>query len=202
MEAFGFRLISSATRWIVRIVMSSLLLLLFTCAGAGIFGIMPALTGLFAVTREWSRGRCDVKIAPLYWKAFRNNFVEANIIGAIYFGVACVLAVDINDLVHRHSFMGHVALIPSFFVVFVCLTNFIYIFPVINHYKGSAIQHMRMAAALVVARPLSTIALVLIVTTYALLLRGILPILGVSLVALCITWVANLTFNKIRFEGQ
>ncbi|WP_067621676.1 YesL family protein [Alicyclobacillus acidiphilus] len=191
MDTFGFRFISLGTQWIVRIVVASLLLLVFTCLGAGIFGVMPAMVGLFSVTRAWSRGRFDIKIASVYWKTFRGEFVSSNIVGLIYGAAACILVVDISHLLHRHSLIGYLAIIPSLLVAMFYLMNVVYIFPVMSHYKANAFQYIRIAAVLVGTQPMISLLLVVIVGCYAILLRGLIPVLGISLVALFVTWLSN-----------
>lgn len=59
--------------WVMRLAYLNLLWLLFTLAGLGVAGLMPATAAMFTVTREWVKGNPDASVFSVFLRAYKEK---------------------------------------------------------------------------------------------------------------------------------
>ena len=78
----GFlRKIYDISAWITRLMYVNLLWILFMLAGLIVMGVFPSTTAMFSVTRKWILGETDTPVFHTFWKAYKQNFLQSNLVG-------------------------------------------------------------------------------------------------------------------------
>lgn len=218
MNAIGFKVISVLTRWFTRFIGASILFFVFTLLGGIVFGIFPSLTGLFAVTRSFrrellrrpqkssvpmktfaqgDRQQPDASMIALYWCVFRQKFATSNLLGWMFTAGGVILVIDLHSCLISTVPIYHLAVIPSIVLLVLYLIIFTYVFPVISHYHVRPIHYIRISCALAVSQPMMSLGLIILVSCYAFLLRGLLPVLGISVIAIGITFIVYRAIERM-----
>lgn len=199
--ANGFYKVSE---WITRFAYVNLLWIAFTIFGVGVLGLFPATAAMFAVVRKWVQGDHDIKIFPLFWKTFKKEFKNANIIGYIFAITGYLLSIEFQIL-RNHGGLPYV--IASYGVIALFIFYFIaalYVFPIFVHFNLSIKDYLKWPLIIGIMYPIMTIFFVVVlVGAYAITIRTVpvlLFIFGGSFTAFVLTWGASKTFD--RFEKK
>ena len=81
--------------WITRLAYLHLLWILFTLAGAVIFGLFPSTTAMFAIVRDWLNGKTDRNLFSIFWIYFKAEFWKSNRLGLVVIGLLLLISLDI-----------------------------------------------------------------------------------------------------------
>lgn len=186
--------------WIMRLAYVNILWIFFTMVGMIVFGFVPATSAMFAVTREWLRGRTDAPVFKTFWRSYKKGFFKANMIGLILIAIAYVLYIDLMYIRTLNDLLATIliAVLITLSIGYVILS--LYIFPVFVHYKLSIFKYLKVAFMIGLASPLSTILMVAgIAIVYFLikLVPGIIPFFSGSLLSVAIMWPANMAIRKV-----
>lgn len=186
--------------WAMRLAYLNILWVTFTIVGLGFLGLMPATAGMFAVVRKWVLGEDDIKIFSIFWKAYRKEFVQSNVLGYILVIIGYLLYIEFQILRTQESmvyFIASFGVIALFILLFIIL---LYAFPIFSHFNISAIQNIKWAFIIAIVHPILTIALAVgIGVIYYLTFQTIPALLfffGGSVTAFILMWGASKTFSK------
>ena len=118
--------------WAMRFFYLNFLWLVFTIAGLVIFGLMPATTAMFGVVRKWILEDKEIPITSVFWKTYKKEFVQSNLLGFVLIALGYVFIAEIkilqaasNDIYRLVSlgvviiFMMYIILVMYFFPIFV-----------------------------------------------------------------------------------
>lgn len=203
MEGFvrGYYLFAT---WIMRLAYVNLLWVTFTLLGLGVFGLMPATAGMFAVTRKWIRGETEIKVLPTFWEIYRKEFMKSNFLGYLLIIVGYVLYIEFQILRAQESMVYFIA---SFGVLALCFLLFIivmYVFPIFSHFNLSTFQNIKWAFIIAIVHPFLTIAFIIGIGAMFYITFQTIPALlfffGGSVTAFILTWGASMTFSKYEYE--
>ena len=190
------------SEWGMRLAYVNILWVVFTIVGLGIFGLMPATAGMFAVARKWASGDVEIKILPTFWNSYRKEFVKSNLLGYILIGIGYILYIELQILRAQDSMVYFIA---SFGVLALCvilLIILLYIFPIFVHFNLSTLQNIRWAFIIGIIHPILTIVLIagigLIHYITYMTIPALLFLFGGSVTAFVLTWVASKTFSKFE----
>src|SRR5699024_1499262 len=70
--------------WITKFAYVNLLWFVFTLAGGIILGFYPATVAMFAMVRDWLRGKSDLPVLKTYWNYYKTDFFKSNLLGLIF----------------------------------------------------------------------------------------------------------------------
>lgn len=191
--------------WVIKLIYANLLWIFFTILGLGVFGIMPATVGLFALLRQWIIGNEAVSAFKTYWHSFRQEFVKINLFGIIFLGIGYILRIDIIFFKTSSHLMFQIFLVVMFclgLLYFITLLNF---FPVYVHFDISFFKYFKYALLIGVSQLSSTMMMILgSVAIFCLYwyFSGLIPLLCVSLFSLNLMWFGHRSFEKIKYEQQ
>ncbi|SIR22804.1 YesL family protein [Domibacillus enclensis] len=184
--------------WLMKLAYLNLLWLLFTLAGAVVFGLFPATTALFGVIRKLIMGNEEYSLTKTFWLLFKKEFGRSSRLGIIVLVIGYLLYFDVRFLREAEgllSFLYYPVLVVSFGFI---LTLF-YVFPILVHYEASIRQSVKNAFWLMILHPVSTILMMSgMMTLFFLLVSvpGLIPFFSVSGPAFLLTWAALLAFAK------
>lgn len=121
----------------------------------------PAVTALFKTVYSLTLDTCGA-VLPTYFRAFRDNFKQAAIVGLAMVLAFAAFACDVMLL--RLFFEGTayqvlLALVAVLAVLVLCLTA--YLFPLIARYNNTLVEHLRNGAILMILHFPKTILLLL-----------------------------------------
>jgi uncharacterized membrane protein YesL len=184
--------------WVTRLAYLNLLWITFSLAGLLVFGIMPATTAMFTVTRKWIMEDSDIPIFKTFFEAYKKEFKQANLFGLVLFSIFALFYLDfmIFGLMKEASFIN--LIFSSLLVVFVVLLLFI--FPVYVHYDIRLLQTFKYAVLIGFSRPLYSILMAAgaIGVTYLMFLHiTIVIFFSGSLFSLIMTGLALKAFKSI-----
>lgn len=194
------------SNWIMRLAYVNLLWLIFSCAGLIVFGLFPATTAMFSVIRSWIIHDIDTPVFKTFWKSYKREFIQSNIIG--YFMLIIAYLLYINFL-YIQTMAGN-PMINLLFVIFftLCLTFgviLLYVFPILVHYQLKAIDTIKSAFLVGLLSPFYTILMVSgMVAAYLFisLVPGMIPFFSGSLIALFIMANAYRAIIKIDHKTE
>src|SRR5699024_12288098 len=111
--------------WITKFDYVNLLCFVFTLAGGIILGFYPATVAMFAMVRDWLRGKSDVPILKTDWNYYKTDFFKSNLLGIFINILIELFAVDIfyitlnEQLTWTHISLFAFILIVILFIFFV-----------------------------------------------------------------------------------
>src|SRR5699024_10154201 len=145
---------------VMRLAYTNLLWILFTILGLIILGWFPSTVGLFAVVRKLVRGEPDVPIFKTFWRTYRKEFVNGNILGFIFLLIGIVIYVDIQTF--KSSEDTSSLLLYYFFILlfFLYYLTFMYLFVVFVHYDLKILQYIKQSFFIMISQPVSSIVMI------------------------------------------
>lgn len=144
--------------WITRLAYLNLLWLSFSLVGLVVFGITPSTVAMFTVVRKWLAGDTDFPIYKTFFAAFKKEFVKANIVGLILFGIAALFYVDFMIFGLMNQEPTYVTVIfTSLLTVFGVLVLFL--FPVYVYYDIPLSSTFKYALLISFSRPLHSLGM-------------------------------------------
>ncbi|AUD14796.1 hypothetical protein CXF77_04495 [Planococcus sp. MB-3u-09] len=197
---FGTQWYMRLGNWGFNLVLLNLLWLLFSFSGLVVLGIFPATAALFAVMRLMIMETDNGSMIKLFWAKFKEEFVAANVVGYMMLLIGLVLYTDLKVLHYVNQDMLYTILMSTTMVViFVYLLSLLYIFSVFVHYNLKVWQYPKHAFILVIARPMHTLIMAILVV-FILFLYLQLPVLivlfGISLISYVLMKFSYLSFSK------
>ncbi|SER28677.1 Uncharacterized membrane protein YesL [Gracilibacillus ureilyticus] len=187
--------------WVTRFAWLNILWLISTLIGLILFGLMPATIALFTVVRKWVQKDYDVNVFATFSKAFKDNFIKANLFGIIIFiaGYALSIFLKYTGLMNEsglYSVLLGIFILAAFFYVMLIM----YIGPVFVHFDLKFWQYIRYAVTIgAVNLHYSICTLTLLAGIYFLSFKypGFGLFFSFSLSAYIIMFLANLGFNQL-----
>lgn len=187
-------------KWITRIAVVNILWIGFSLIGLIIGGIFPATVASLSISRKWLIGEIDIPI----WKTFKDNFkkefIISNLLGWLLILVGGILYVNYRMLL---TMSGNFLLICTFAFYLLLLFYFllmIWIFPLISHYNGTIMQHIKNAIILGIGKIYISIAnfLWLFSVVYiSLKYPSSILFVSIGIGSLGWSWISLRTFNKL-----
>lgn len=185
--------------WVIRLAYLNFLWLAFTLLGLGIVGFAPATAAMFAVTRRWVLGEREVEIFDIFRRAYRADFIKANMLGYLLLLLGAALYLDVRLLPRHGGVIGVLlgALAVGLMIAFgVAL---LYLPALFAQFQLRTLQYLKWSLAIGLAHPLLTLVMAAgVVGIYLFLLHGGAPalvvVLGGSLPALLLSWGAQKAF--------
>ena len=195
--------VNLAGEWAIKLAYANILWIFFTLLGLGLFGIMPATTGLFTLLRKGIMGEDHEPALRIFWKTYRREFIPSNLIGLLFFAVGFILKMDMGFLRMQSNSVYQILFIIVMCVsilYFVTLLNF---FPVYVHFKVSFLQQLKYAFLIGMTQISSTIMMgvgaVFIFCLYW-YISGLIPLFCMSLFAMNIMWFGFRSFKRIEMK--
>jgi len=149
-----------ASEWAMRLAYVNLLWILFILLGLGLFGAMPATVAMFAVTRKWVMGDTDIPVFVTFWRAYRGEFVQANLIGLALVVIGGVLYLDVKYFYAQHTPIFQIIEIAILSLLLLFWIIVLYIFPVFVHFQLKTLDYFKYAFFIGVSHPLRTLMMV------------------------------------------
>ncbi|GAA0349023.1 YesL family protein [Bacillus horti] len=191
--------------WIMRMAYINILWLLFTVAGLGVFGFMPATIGLFTVVRKWLMGETEVPIFRTFLDCFKQEFMTANKFALVFIVVGFVLYVDFLFLASVEGIIHTILLVGLFVAGMIYSVTLCYIIPVYVHYRLPFLQYFKSAFIIGVVNPVLTITMFVALILFVLLflwIPGLIPFFSVSAVGLVLMHVGLLAIKNIESKKE
>ncbi|MDR7073291.1 YesL family protein [Fictibacillus barbaricus] len=193
--------IFSLCEWIARLAYLNILWILFTCAGLILFGLVPATTAMFAVTRKWVLGNSDIKIFTTFWKIYRKEFIQVQPFGLLLILIGFVFWIDYQFYMEGNAtvFLPVKLFLVGLFVLYVLFLFFM--FPVYVHYEFKPFQYVKNVLLIVVSYPLQCILMIcgsVFMFLFVINFSGIALFLGGSSLAFWITLISHQVFAKME----
>lgn len=191
--------IYSVTEWITRFAYVNLLWILFSLLGAVVFGLFPATTAMFAVTRQWLRGNTDEPVLKTFWDYYRKDFWKSNVVGLFVAGIAALIAIDILFIqANGGSGLGWTN-VPLFAFMLLFLLFLFFLFPTFVHFDMKPGKVIKNAFLLMLVNPLHSVIILLCLVPLFFIMQlvpALAVIFGGSLYAFITMWVCLQAFDK------
>ncbi|PPA69908.1 YesL family protein [Jeotgalibacillus proteolyticus] len=187
--------------WIMRLVLVNVLWVLYTMLGLIVGGIFPATIAALKIFRKWTMGDLDVSIRKTFKQEYREEFINANIVGWILTIAGAVLYTNYLAI----KSMGDINIIFSvaFYLLILFYVNLvIWSFPQLAHYNGNIAHFFRNAIIIGFGQLHYTIAIgmyLFIVLYFSLKFPGLLPFFTISIAAY--GWI-RLSMNLFQKNDQ
>src|SRR5699024_8952222 len=139
--------------WITKFAYVNLLWFVFTLAGGIILGLYPATVAMFAMVRDWLRGKSDLPVLKTYCNYYKADFFKSNLLGIFFY-------ITLNEqLTWTH--------IPLFAFTLVVILFLFYVFPSFVHFDLKVIPLIKNAFLIMIISPsYSFLIIVSLVSVY------------------------------------
>lgn len=197
---FGTQWYMRLGNWGFNLVLLNLLWLLFSFSGLLVVGIFPATAALFAVMRLMIMESDNGSMIKLFWAKFKAEFIAANVVGYVMLLIGLVLYTDLKVLHYvNQDTLYTILMSTTMVVIFIYVLSLLYIFSVFVHYDLKIWQYPKHAFILVIARPLHTLIMAILVVSILFLylqLPVLIVLFGISLISYVLMKFSYLSFSK------
>lgn len=177
----------------------NLLWILFSIVGLGIFGLFPATTAMYAITRKIIIGENNPKIFSMFWIYFKKDFLKANGFGVIIVITVYILYLDFMFVVQKNDFQF---LLPVFlFILIAFIVTLIFLFPVYTHFNLRFFQYIKQSFFIAITSPVELMAIIASAIAIYFLLTlfpGAIPLFSGSIFAYISTYLSFRAFERIE----
>ncbi|MCB8968199.1 MAG: DUF624 domain-containing protein [Ardenticatenaceae bacterium] len=154
-------------RWLDTVSDFFLLNLLWLLACVPIITIFPATAALFAVVRDWVKGK-ETGFFKSFFRYMRENFGQSLAVGLTWTVVGLVLLADFLFVRSITSWARTPLLVLVLSLGVIYLATAVYIFPVMAQYHAGWLHIIKNSFIIAISSPITTISAVLLVLLTAL----------------------------------
>src|SRR5690625_1706242 len=176
--------------WITKFAYVNLLWIIFTLLGGVILGFYPATTAMFAIIRDWLRGRSDLPVLQTLWKYYKLDFLKSNLLGIFLNVLLALIAADIFYTTLNEQLTWTYS---AFFLFF--------IFPIVSQFDLKVISLIKNAFLIMIINPVySFLMIVSLVSAYFIMqsVPALFFIFGSTTYAFITTWLSLHAFEEIQ----
>ncbi|NBJ68858.1 MULTISPECIES: DUF624 domain-containing protein [Clostridia] len=186
--------------WAIRLFTLNCLWIGFTILGFGMFGLMPATTAMFAVTRKWVIQRKEeVPIFRTFWTTYKKSFLQTNLHGIFFLLVGYLLLTEFRITQAGSGTAYTVAMFATVGVMLIFGMVLLYFFPIYVHFRLSNFSYIKWSLLIGMIHPVLTIFLIVAIGAVVYFMYISIPILiflfGGSVTAYFIMWAVSKTFR-------
>lgn len=194
----------SIFEWITRFAFLNLLWILFTLLGGVILGFYPATISMFAMVRDWLRGKSDIPVFKNYWNYYKQDFWKSNLLGIFINVLFALIAIDIYYIQHANEQLTW-TYVPLFAFMLIILIYLFYIFPSFVHYDLKILPLLKNAFLIMIISPIHSFLMMVCLISIFFIMQAVPAlffIFGGTTYAFITTWLSLHTFNKIQEKQQ
>lgn len=151
----------NSCEWIWRFMILNFLWVVFMVCGGVMFGIMPSTVATFYVLRKWVKGDFDFNIFKTFKSVYKDEFINSNKCGFVFFIIFAFLAFDLNVLYKIEALYSTILYAIVMAVLFFVSMTFIYFFPTYVHFKSSNKEYIKNSFVLALSSPFQTILILI-----------------------------------------
>ncbi|SFB00562.1 Uncharacterized membrane protein YesL [Lentibacillus halodurans] len=187
--------------WITRFAYVQLLWICFTFFGFVILGFFPSTAAMFAVVRDWIRGKTDIRIFKTYWNYFKTDFFKANLFGIPIISITLLIGINVYYIqidISEHLTWTY---IPLFAFMFLFTLLLFYLFPVFVHYDLKIFKVIKNTFLIMLISPIHSLLIVISLVSLFWLMKSIPAlafIFGGSIYAFITMWLSMHAFRSIE----
>ncbi|SFP36683.1 YesL family protein [Salibacterium halotolerans] len=204
MSSMGYGLLR-VPEWVLRFAYLNVLWVVFTMTGLIVFGVFPAARATLSVAERWLRGETDFSVFRTFWRGYKTNFVQSNVLGflivvtgaALYLYFLLIQQID-GPAVYVLQYV--LLLVSTMYVL-----TMLYMFPVSIRHDAGILSIVKTSFLVMLVSPLSTlmtIAGIFIMYLLVMYLPGLLPVFGASASAFLLMWSSEIAFSNIERKKE
>lgn len=184
--------------WVTRFAYLNLLWIGFTLIGLGVVGFFPSTIAMFAITRDWLKGKTDFPIFRKFWSYYKQDFMKSNLLGVVIIMLGLIVAIDIYYITMTETMRW--INIPLFAFMILILLFLFYLFPAFVHFDVNLIPLLKNAFLIMLISPIHSLLILISLGSLFLTVR-LIPalafIFGGSIYSFITMWLALHAFNKV-----
>ncbi|SES93826.1 Uncharacterized membrane protein YesL [Oceanobacillus limi] len=187
--------------WITRFAYMNLLWIFFTLVGGIVLGFYPSTLAMFAIVRDWLRGKADFPIFPTFWNYYKREFIKANQLGIF---ISLLFLLVGLDLYYIYSNMDHIlswTSIPLFAFMVLFLLFLFFIFPSFVHYDVKISKLIKNTFLIMLISPIYSFLMILsLIVVYFIMnaLPALFFLFGGITYAFITMWLSLHAFDAIQ----
>ncbi|PWU69413.1 YesL family protein [Gracilibacillus dipsosauri] len=192
--------------WIYRLAYLNILAFIFTIIGGIIAGIFPAITAMFAINKKWIDREDDFVVWKEYWGAYKQYFIQSNIIGSFVLLSGIALYIDFSLVQNFSGFIYYVILSSSATVFILGIVVLLYVFGLLVSAKRKIYQQIKAAIQIGTLFPLQTFWMLMTIWSFlfvCLVIPGLSFLFlgsGLSFIAMYFTQLAFKRMKKYQIK--
>ncbi|MUK87716.1 DUF624 domain-containing protein [Ornithinibacillus sp. L9] len=197
--------IYTALEWITRFAYVNLLWVAFTLVGGILLGFYPSTLAMFAIVRDWLRGKYDFPIFTTFWSYFKSEFIKGNKLGIFITMLFILIGLDLFYIQVNLNHLLSWTSIPLFAFIVIFLLFLFYIFPAFVHYDLNVFQLIKNAFLIMLINPIHSF-LIILCLTFVYVIMSIVPalffIFGGITYAFMTMWLCLHAFHRIEKKKE
>ncbi|WP_058306525.1 YesL family protein [Gracilibacillus massiliensis] len=186
--------------WFYRLAFVNVLWILFTILGLGIFGIFPATIAMLATLRKYINQQ-EVSVFSTFWYYFKNEFIQANKLGAVITLIGIVLYINIQFIQTTDAALSQFIYVSSiimsgFYFLVICYLLASYV-----EFDLTIKTHIKNSVLIAIYNPLASLFIIFgfAAVYYAItFISGLGFFFSISLLGLVVLSSANLAYRKVE----
>lgn len=191
--------------WITKFAYVNLLWVIFTLVGGVILGFYPSTIAMFAMVRDWIRGKSDLPVLKTFWDYYKRDFLKSNLLGLVLNVLFILIAIDIYYIQSNLNESLTWTYIPLFAFMFIVILFLFYIFPSFAHFDLKITTLVKNAFLIMIISPVYSFLMVLCFVSLYFIMRAIPAlffIFGGTTYAFITSWLSLHAFKKIEGKQQ
>lgn len=201
----GMSVYMTIGEWIFKILLLNFYWFIFSLLGLFVLGLFPSTAALFATIRQDIKSGEDIKLFRNFFHYYKQEFMKANILGYILLVSVVILLFNLQVIGYMDaSILNSTLMVMTYILLAIIALVSVFIVPIYVHYDFSILGYLKYSAIMVIGKPFHAIAmLALIAVTFYLyyIVPGLIPALGVSLLAYIIMRTAYTYFDMPKEQN-
>ena len=187
--------------WITKFAYVNLLWVLFTLLGGIVLGFYPATTAMFAMVRDWLRGKSDLPVFKSFWNYYKREFWKSNRLGIFITILFALIALDIYYIQANTSEQLVWTYIPLFAFMLLVVLYLFYIFPGFVHYDLKVLPLLKNTFLIMIISPIYSFWMIVCLVSMYFIMRAapaLFFIFGGTAYACITPWLGLHAFDRIQ----
>lgn len=191
--------------WITKFAYVNLLWVLFTLAGGIILGFYPSTVAMFAMVRDWLRGKTDLPVLKSFWNYYKRDFWKSNRLGIFITFLFVLIALDIYYIQANTNEQLAWTYIPLFAFMLLVVLFLFFVFPSFVHFDLKVLPLVKNAFLIMIISPIHSFLMIISFVSIFFIMRtlpALFFIFGGTTYAFITTWLSMHAFERIQKKKQ
>ena len=187
--------------WITKFAYVNILWIIFTLVGGVIFGFYPSTIAMFAMVRDWLRGKSDLPVLKTFWEYYKRDFLKSNLLGIFLNILFAFIAIDIYYIQINMNEQLTWTNIPLFAFMLIVALFLFYIFPSFAHFDLKVVPLIKNAFLIMIVSPIQSFLMIICLVSVFFIIQAIPAlffIFGGTTFAFLTTWLSLNAFDKVQ----
>lgn len=142
--------------WIYRLALLNGLAIVFSLMGLGIIGLLPSLTAMYWIIRQWQNGGEPISIIREFWSAYKRYFIKSNALFFLFICIGLFLYIDFALVQNLDGILYYIVLGSSTTVLVISIGVFLHMVGLLMETEARLFDQLKTAIQITARFPFQT----------------------------------------------